>query len=84
MTLTVSSTKSGTRSYQWMKDDETIAEDDHLNFVGSNTPVLSTSCFLPQHAGNYKCKVSNEVGSVTSNCGVIKGRFVIISIHLWR
>ena len=77
VTLSVSTTDVGALTYQWIKD-ENIIESSKFNGVGARTSTLYIGSFLPEHVGNYKCCVSNDVGSVESNCAQIKGNYNII------
>lgn len=46
--------------------------DDDLGLVG-NAPTLHMDSFLPKHAGNYTCKVTNSIGTDYSRSAEIKG-----------
>ena len=71
VTLSVAIINSGTLSYQWVKDEKNIESD---KFDGNLTSTLKIKSFTPEHVGSYKCRVSNEAGSVDSKCGHIRGK----------
>ena len=65
MTLSVT-TQFGDK-FEWSKDGEKIASDMYPHCHNYDSPNLVISPFMPEYEGRYKCRVSNEAGSVESN-----------------
>ena len=63
--LTVQATGEGTLQYRWQREQADLS--DVGSYSGTQSATLSISPTLSQHAGNYRCLVSNFVGTVPSN-----------------
>lgn len=55
----------------WMKNDQTLQEDDHLHFLSLRDWCgLEILDALPRDEGIYTVKLENSAGSVTSSCRI--------------
>ena len=61
--FTVAASGTGTFSYQWFHDDQAIP--------GATSAMLALSDVQPSAAGAYRVKVTNALGTVTSNAATL-------------
>lgn len=69
VTVQFSVTVTGATSYQWQKD--TVGLGDGGRISGATTPTLILSGVIKSDAGSYRCTVSGDCGSVTSDSAVL-------------
>lgn len=64
-TFSVTATGGGTVAYQWQRDGVDLTEGGH--YTGVATATLTVSDAAAVDAGNYRCMVSADCGSVASD-----------------
>jgi hypothetical protein len=63
--FTITATGSGTLTYQWQKNSSNLSNGGH--YSGCTTTTLTISTADTNDEADYRCIVSNEAGSTTSN-----------------
>ena len=69
---------SGTLSYQWVRDEVPITDEQQLGCAGAMTNSLKFNSLLPEHSGNYMCIVTNSSGVSRSKPAELQGRLFIV------
>jgi len=69
VTFSTAGTGAGTVTYQWQKDGHNLTDDGRI--TGTTTHTLQISNVQTPDAGTYRCVVTAECGSVTSDEAVL-------------
>ena len=68
--------------YSWKKDGQYLSNNKYI--IGTNTPTLLISEFLPDIQGNYTCLVKNYNSSIESEqADLALGLFISIVLSLY-
>ena len=80
VTLSVSATGRGAENlvYLWKKDGQYLCDK---MYIGTNTPTLTISEFLPDHQGKYACEVNSSIESEQADLAL--GLFISIVLSLY-
>ena len=68
-TFSVSATGDGTLSYQWQKNSANITNGSRVS--GATSATLQITSLITSDAGNYRCVVTGNCGSATSNTATL-------------
>ena len=78
VTLSVSATGAENLVYQWKKNGQDLTDD---RYIGTNTPTLMISKFLPEDQGRYVCGIKNCNSTIESVQADLKlGMFISIAL----
>ncbi|MBQ3548554.1 MAG: hypothetical protein IJA33_01605 [Oscillospiraceae bacterium] len=61
----------GTIAYQWQQKAPSGSDWENATAAGAKTATLTVSASLPYDGYQYRCKVSNDAGSVYSNAATL-------------
>ena len=82
VTLSVSATGAENLVYLWKKDGQYLSNNKYI--IGTNTPTLTISEFLPDNQGTYTCIVKNYNSSIESEqADLALGLFISIVLSLY-
>ena len=78
--LSVSATGAENLVYQWKKNGQDLTND---RYIGTNTPTLTISKFLPDDQGRYVCGIKNCNSTIESAQADLElGMFISIALKI--